>query len=398
MKKSKLIFLILFFMIFVGAGAARAQGNIHLGKLEIHPGVNLGYTYSDNINQESDAAKADPAIDKNPKESIIEVTPGVELRFPTTNHMFRLGYNLSIFDFLNRGETDFKNSAMGSLEFNFPVGLILRLSDNFAQRVFPAAQPELQEQSGIVKHWENNAFAEIGYTLTQRWSVSGRYKNQMLRFENLSSYDRDVNSGGVALFMRMMAKVSLFGEAWVGKVGYKESASNGQDATFVQGFLGLGGRISPKTNFTLRAGFEHRGYKDSAYPTTNQPVASLVLEEKPNTHFSCSVYGSRSVNETVYENNSSYISTGGGANVTFLTLRMLAVGADVSYFLLQYEKANLQGDKRTDKILEISPNFKVDITRWLRAQVGYTLSNRSSNVTDYEYKENRIRASLNAVL
>ncbi|MCX5858928.1 MAG: outer membrane beta-barrel protein, partial [Proteobacteria bacterium] len=107
---------------------------------------------------------------------------------------------------------------------------------------------------------------------------------------------------------------------------------------------------------------------------------------------------SRSVNETVYENNSSYISTGGGANVTFLTLRMLALGADVSYFLLQYGEANIAGDKRTDKILEISPNLKVDITRWLRAQAGYTLRNRSSNVTDFEYKENRIQASLNAVL
>lgn len=394
MKKHPLIFLLPLFLICAYAGAARAQGNIHLGKLEIHPGLNLGYTYTDNVNQESTAAQA---ADQNPKESIIEVTPGVELRFPTSNHLFRLGYNLSVFDFLNRGETDLKSSAMGSLEFNFPVGLVLRLNDNFAQRVFPTVQ--LQDQSGIVKHWENNAFAEIGYTLTQRWSVSGRYKNQMLRFENLAPYDRDVNAGGVALFMRMMAKVSLFGEAWVGKVGYKESASTEQDATYVQGFLGLGGRISPKTNFTLKAGFENRAYSNSdLYPTTNQPVVSLQLEEKPNTHFSFSLYGSRSVNETVYEGNSSYISTGGGANLTLTMLRMLAIGADVSYFLLSYEKENDAGDKRTDKILEISPNLKVDITRWLRAQAGYTLRNRSSNVTDFEYKENRIQASLNAVL
>ena len=381
-------------MICAYTGAARAQGNIHLGKLEIHPGLNLGYTYTDNVNQESTAIKA---TDQNPKESIIEATPGVELRFPTSNHLFRLGYNLSVFDFLKRKETDYKSSAMGSLEFNFPVGLILRLSDNYAQMVFPTLQ--LLDQTGIVKYWENNGFAEIGYTLTQRWSVSGRYKNNMVRFQQLSPYDRDTNSGGAALFMRIMTKLSLFGEAWYGKVGYKESTSTGQDATYIQGFLGLGGRVSPKTNFTLRAGYENRTYSDSAnFPKTNAPVVSLELEEKPNTHFSFSLNGSRSVNATVYENNSYYISTGGGANFTLSMLRMLALGADFSYFLLQYEKANNAGDKRTDKILEISPNIKVDITRWLRAQGGYALRNRSSNVDNYSFKENRIEASLNAVL
>ena len=396
MKKYLLIFFLPFFLICAYTGSAQAQGNIHLGKLEVHPGLNLGYTYSDNINQESTAAKAS---DQHPKESIIEVTPGVELRFPTSNHMFRLGYNLSVFDFLERGETDYKSSAMGSLEFNFPVGLILRLNDNYAQRVFPTLQ--LQDQSGIVKYWENDGFGEIGYTLTQRWSVSGRYKNQMLRFQNLTPYDRDVNSGGVALFMRMMTKLSLFGEAWYGKVGYKESASNGQDASYIQGFLGLGGRVSPKTNFTFKVGGEHRTYQDfNNFPDTNQPIVSLELEEKPTTHFSFSLNGSRSVNETVYENNSYYISTGGGANFTYTMLRMLSLGADISYFLLQYDKANNSAPavKRSDKILQVSPSVKVDITRWLRAQAGYTLSNRSSNVDYYHYKENRIAASLNAVL
>ncbi|MCX5868917.1 MAG: outer membrane beta-barrel protein [Proteobacteria bacterium] len=389
MKRKPLIYLVPLVFVIAFPWTARAQGNIHLGKLEIHPGLNVSYTNTDNILQL-------PA-DQKAKENTIEVVPGLELRFPTSNHLFRLGYDLSIYSFQEMKKTKLKNSVMGSLEFNFPVGLILRLSDNYAQRVYPTAT--MLEQAGIAEHWENNGFAEIGYTLNQRWSLSGRYKNQMLRFQNLDPYNRDVNSGGAALFMRIMTRLSLFGEAWYGKVGYKVSASTGQDATYIQGFLGLGGRVSPKTNFTLKAGYENRTYKNSTlYPDTKGLIASLVLEEKPSSHISISVNGSRAVNESIYENNSFYISTGGGANLTMIMIRMLAIGADFSYFLLQYDKANLAGIKRQDKVLAVGPSLKVDITRWLRFQGGYSLRNRSSNADGLDYKENRIEASLNAIL
>jgi hypothetical protein len=393
LKKHSLIFALPFFIICAGAGAARAQGNLHLGKLEIHPGLDLGYTYSDNINQESAAAQA---VDRNPEESIIEVTPGLELRFPTSHHMFRLGYNLSVFDLLKRKEIDYKSSAMGSLEFNFPFGLVLRLNDNYAQRLFPTLQ--MPEQAGIVKYWENDSFAEIGYTLTQRWSVSGRYKNDMRRFQDLSLFDYDVSSWGAALFMRVENWLSLFGEAWYGHVGYQETAGQDNNADFVQGFLGLGGRY-PKTNFTLKVGYENWAYrKSTGYPDTNELVASLEVEEKPITSLSISVNGSRSIHEYITENNPVYVSTGGGANLTWTMRKRLALGVDCGYYFLRYVNPNNAGVKLKSERFDLSPNVYVDITRWLRAQAGYTWRNMSSNLIDYRYKENRIHASLNAVL
>ena len=377
-------------------GRAGAPGDIHIGRIKIHPGLNLGYIYSDNVNQESSASKA---LDRHPEESIVEVTPGVELRYHTSDHLFRLGYNLSVFDFLKRKETDFKSSAMGSLELNFPVGLVVRLNDDFAQRVFPTIQQ--MDQSGILKYWENDGFAEIGYKMTQRWSVFGRYKNQILRFQDMALYDYDVNSGGAALFLQIMNKLSLFGEVWDGHVGYRETASQNMNANFVRGFLGLGNRYPrTKTNFTLKVGYESWAFKNSTnYPDANEVIASLQVEEKPTPYLSFSVNGSRSVVPgSIYVNNPVYVSTGGGVNLTWNAQRRLALGADFGYFFLQYLNRDNAGVKRKDELLQISPNVRVEITRWLRAQAGYTWRNRPSNVDGGDYKENRIAASINAVL
>ena len=373
---------------FVYPGRAGAPGNINIGRLKIHPGLDLGYTYTDNVLQRASGFEEE--------EHIFKITPGLDLQFPTSNHMFRLGYGLAIYDFLEMGKTEFKNSGMGSLEFNFPVGLFLRLSDNIAERVFPEF---VQEQVGITEYWENKGYAEIGYKMTRKWSASGRYINQALRFQKpFSAADRDINSGGAALDLKLMTRLSLFGEAWYGHVGFDETGVRDRNADFVQGFFGLGGRY-PKTNFTLKVGYENRTFRNpTVYPGTDEMVASLELEEKPNPLLSLSVNGSRSVHESVYESIPYYISTGGGANLTWNALGELSLGADFGYFFLRYPYANYAGVRREDRLFRISPNLRIDVTRWLRAQVGYTWHNRSSNINGAEYKENRIAASLNAVL
>ena len=392
MKRNLMLGLIAAGVIFSFPLAAGAQGNLHLGKLEIHPGVSVGYTYSDNINWLADSNKA---LDQNPEENILQVSPGVDLRFPTSHHLFRLGYNLSAFDLQKRKQTKYKNSAMGAVDLNFPVGLVVRLSDNYTERLFPTLQ--MPDQSGIVEYWINDTFAEVGYKLASRWSAAGRYKNDMLRVQDRPRHDRDISSWGGAIFLRVITWLSLFGEGWYGHVGYKEAASGDSNADFGRGFLGLAGNY-PKTKFTLKVGYDHWTYrKSTALPDANELVAALELEGKPTPGLSVSVHGSRSVEVTFYEGSPIYVSTGGGADLTWVLFRKLAIGADLGYYAQEYIHINYAGVKRKDEITQVSPSVKYEITRWLRAQAGYIWRNRSSNVESAEFKENRVGASLNAV-
>lgn len=370
-------------------------GYLHSGHLEFHPVLQVSLINTSNLYQEDD----DSAVSEN----IIQVSPGIGLRYPTTHHLFRVSYNANIYSLQDQSITKVKHSASGTADVNFPGGLYLRFTDSYQERIYPS----LPEDIGITEHRQNLLHADVGYKSAGRWCLCFGYRLNMLSYpeppSNISESewiapDRDTHSAGITLTLRALAKLSINTELWYGMIKYKESMyaeTLGYDAATLQAFFGIGSHISPKTILSLRAGYEQRSYESEDIDPAKGLVATISLIEKLSPVVSFELEGSRAIHESIYGTNSHYVSTGGGGSLSVRPIRLLSIGAQVKYEILSYS-ASENIEAHDDTLMTISPRFKLHIFSWLEAGLGYSMLTRSSDVF-HDYQENRISVSVGLV-
>ena len=205
-----------------------------------------------------------------------------------------------------------------------------------------------------------------------------------------------------------MAKLSLVGEFWYGQITYLENSYSPYEATFLRPLVGVGSRFSPKTNLSLKVGYEQRDYQGDNLSQMSGLIASLSFTHKLNSLFSYEVRGLRQVHETMYPNNTHYFSTGGEVSFFYNPMRILKIGAEIDYLFANYpeesvtapedDPANPRLMKREENILSVIPRVKIYPLSWLEVGIGYSIRNRDSNVNGLDYGENRLSASLGAIL
>jgi len=373
-----------------------AQYYLHSGRLELHPALRSSFTHTDNLFQQAEGTG----------ENIIEVSPGIGINFPTRHHLFRAAYSASIYSLQDQSITKVKHSATGTADLNFPGGMYLRLSDTYAERIYPS----LPEEVGITEHWDNQLLADLGYKSAGRFCLCFGYRLNMLAYpeppsnvpaEEWIAPDRDTHSGELVLTLRALVKLSVITELWYGMVNYKESlyaSDYGYDASFIRAFLGVGGRLSPKTIFSLKTGYEQRSYENENIDPAQGLVLSFSLIEKFSPRFNFELNASRSIHESISGTSSHYVSTGGGGSLFFRPITLVSIGTDIRYDFLSYPTGG-----REDTLMTVSPRLKFHILRWLEAGAGFSLRKRDSNVETggqelYDYQENRISVSVGAVL
>jgi polysaccharide biosynthesis protein VpsM len=371
------------------ADSASAQG-LALGPFRLLPSLEFSVEYDDNIL----LTKTDKLDD-----IIFHIIPGITLELPSRKYAIRLGYQADILRYADNTDLDtVHHQALADARVNFNFGLGLRLTDRFLITDdfagFPV--PELTER---VERWENTLDVGADYTVRERYTFDINYRWFMVDYKDdpdFNQFDRDDHTIAGTFFYRILPKTSILGEIDYNIVRYDEPAvAADRDSDAWRFLVGIKGDLTAKTSVQLRIGWEWRDYDN------RQDWDGLVAEGhiiwKYREPSEIRLFGGRANVESLFEGTNYYVSTYGGLEVRhFLServiLRARALGGVNEY--PEDPTLGVGSADRTDHFIEAGASVKYQMRRWLAFELGYNFLWLNSNFDEFDYTDNRVKASV----
>ncbi len=162
-------------------------------------------------------------------------------------------------------------------------------------------------------------------------------------------------------------------------------------------WLGVKGDITAKTTVLIKMGWEWKDYENPGREDWDGLVAEANVIWKYREPSEVRVFGGRANVESTFEGTNYYVTTYGGAEVRHflserLILRVRGLGGVNEYpedVLLGAGSAD-----RTDTFFEAGISLKYQMRRWLAFELGYNYLVNNSNFDEFDYTDNRVKASV----
>ena len=401
-RKTTFILALLVLLVAVPCWAAEIQApksaNIQVGALQVHPSVSIGETYSDNIYQSYDAK------DKE-SDFITTISPAINLLLPMRRHSLQLGYKADIYSYADLSENNYANqTASGALNFDFPGGLLFRISDTFKDMTTPRKWKEQAGVSGAAdayreKDHQTNDFKVMAkYRFVDRWAVEARYNNHQdeydKSYDNGSDFKRDTVGGSI--YYSLTPKTDILFDYNYSDVDYDNS--NIDDNENHMAYVGLSFDPTAKVQGYAKFGWAEKKYKQTSTTRDNSAsiFSTLINLGYIATPFDkVTLSGTRVIDEDA-DTSSAYTST----NASLSWSHVLAWNEKISmtpflgYGKKDYDRASTDVDLtskiREDDSWNTGIGFVYMMQEWLKLALNYSYTDNNSNFKRYDYKENRV--------
>lgn len=378
--------------------ALPGQGNIKIGPLEIHPSIGLTQTYTDNVYQSYDGRAKE-------NDWITTISPGLELVLPLRRHSLRLGYFADINRYMDFNENNYvRQVARGSMNFDFPGGLLLSISDTFINSEVPRKwreQPGLAASSDPYRslpYTSNDLSGQARYRFADRWAAALQLSNY--RYDYDKQYDRsgsfDRNLAGGSLFYRFTARTDALVEYQHSWVNYPNNKPNDNQNSTV--YVGLGFDPTAKLAGQLKAGWTQKKYETQAARAKNTIDAFATQIDLTYSLSRYDVIRLRGVRAIEEDSDTNQPFTRDdyslGYSHIFSMNEKIRLNALIGFGKSKYEAAGIDVDgatkTRDDNILYTTIGVDYAMQRWLLFSLNYTYQNKDSNFLRYDYTENRV--------
>lgn len=378
----------------LGAVTPAGAQNIQLGPFRILPSLELTGEYDDNIlltpNQKID-------------DFIWVISPGIAIELPARRFSGRIAYRADILRYTDNTDLDTVHHFLaGDARYNFPGGLGLRVTDTFIITDdfggFPV--PELTQK---IDRTENTLTAGGDYTLGERFKLDISFKwfavDYEKGFDDLNRQDYVV--AGI-LYYRVLPKTSVLGEFNYQWIRYDKAAvAPERDSDGWRLKIGVKGDLTAKTYVQLKVGWEQKDYKSN----TLEDWSGLILEGEAVWKYrepsELRIFAVRANVESLYNDNTLqnnyYISTFGGVELRHFLTSQLIVRAVGVFGVNDYpDPTTLNGktEDRQDLFYELGLSLRYQIRTWFAVEAGYRRLVRNSNFNEFDYTDNRLRASV----
>ena len=252
-----------------------------------------------------------------------------------------------------------------------------------------------------MERWENTLDAGVDYTVRERYTFDVNFRWFMVDYKDdpsFNQFDRDDYTIAGTLFYRLFSKTSLLGELDYTQVRYDEPAvAADRDSDGWRFWLGVKGDLTSKTTLLIKLGWEWKDYENPAREDWNGLIAELNVVWKYREPSEVRLFGGRANVESLFEGTNYYVTTYGGAEVRHflserLILRVRGLGGVNEYpedVLLGADSAD-----RTDTFFEAGISLKYQMRRWLAFELGYNYLVNNSNFNEFDYTDNRVKASV----
>ena len=371
------------------AESASAQG-LALGPFRVLPSLEFSIEYDDNI-----LLTKDDKLD----DIIFHIIPGITLELPSRKYAIRLGYQADVLRYADNTDLDtVHHQALADARVNFNFGLGLRLTDRFLITDdfagFPV--PELTER---VERWENTLDVGADYTVRERYTFDINYRWFMVDYKDdpdFDQFDRDDHTIAGTFFYRVLPKTSVLGEINYNIVRYDEPAvAADRDSNAWRFLVGIKGDLTAKTSVQLRIGWEWRDYDNRQDWDGLVAEGSIIWKYREPSQVR--IFGGRANVESLFEGTNYYVSSFGGVEVRhFLSDRVILRARGLGG-VNQYPEDPTLGvgsADRTDHFIEAGASVKYQMRRWLAFELGYNFLWLNSNFDEFDYTDNRVKASV----
>lgn len=360
-----------------------AEGNLHIGALEIHPFAVVEQKCNDNIFLEANEAEDE--------DWITTTTLGFDLKTPLIaqreeDFILEAQYAADIIEFWDYSSQDrIDHTISVKTDFKFANDFSLKLKEDFKK----TATPPTSETTSLERRFRNTAEVVCGYK-RERIGLDLGYTNIRDEYNNLNSLDKDEDIITTTGFYELFSKTSIFGEYNYGKIVYDDNTTN-SDSKYHQFRIGVKGEIAPKLSGVAKAGFKTTDYKD----TTKNDFEGFTLFGDLTYSFqersTLNLYGEKNIEESTYSTVNYYETNKMGIGLDHQLLEKLFLVAAGSYQFNKYPGETTESSvtlKRKDSIWDGKVGFRYEIKDWVHLEADYEHKHRDSKFSNFDYKNN----------
>ena len=377
-------------------------GNIHIGRLKIHPSLNVKEEYTDNIFREAGSEKG---------SAITTVSPGILFQLPIRKHFLQVDYHADLIKSSKYHDAYDTDSHFANLLLNLDFNrLNILLGNNWAKDSTP---PDFENDIRN-DYYQNRAFFEASYKLPGRYKVKVFYSNEFRDFDDYRKvgqpnpeYDNyKQNEAGVALYYRFLPLTSVLFEYAFTTISNEEIDLPDTDSDSHRFWLGLAWEPTAKINGSIKGGYVTRDYKEAGENWDGFGMEGNI-EYKYSSLTSFNLKGFRKLLESSVtrmapggkagDYGTYYVSTGGALSASHKLSHKLAVLADVSYFNDHYKEKGTVGKRRDDDRVGFGVGLDYQIQKWLGFRLKYNYENNDSNIESEDAQENRVMGIISLV-
>ena len=396
--KIKIVFLLICLGLFVWEPSVFAVGNIHIGRVKIHPKLSYKAEYNDNIFYEN----------QNTQSDVIHIiTPGVDVSFSGNEGNFlSAGYRLSVARYSDYDENNYKDHrADFAGGYKTGTGFFLKVWDNYQNTGDPFGSDEEFRLGVQTKRWNNLAKLNAGYEFAEKYSIEGIYRNFRERYDLTADQvrDRTGNTYGAALFYKLTGKTALFGQYLHQKIEFDRqdsglianaalmtvwNSANSQDHEINSYFIGA--RVIPGGILTgeLKLGYSTIEFQNSADVNGNPynddsyfiMEASIDYHPLEKTSLSLTIQRSKQVSvsaDTAGDVSATYLKTDAGLELTQNFTHRISMNAGLDWSHRDY--------------LDVSPGNPDKYFNLYTAKLGadYLIGSWLTVGLEYQYRDNQ---------
>ena len=331
---------------------------------------------------------------------IFVLTPGLRADLPIAGkNRLSLGYLGTGFVYTTHGaNSHYDQNINADLDFKLKSGWHLQ----FGNTMRVATEERNSEFSQFRRYIRNTPYFTAGYVFADRWKLEANYQFDTLSFfktvDRVNNYNQQAL--GTTLYYRFLPKTSALVQY---VFTYREFPNTPFDNTTNHSpLVGVTWEPTAKLSGTMKFGYTLDHYETSVPGRIDNPTGftmSMNLLYRYSRATNLTLTAQRAFQQDVDFRNAGYYNTG-----VWLALNHewsyfhIASYASFYYINSNYLNPTLdaQGQflRRLDNIVGTGVGLSRPLTRWLRARVDYSYSNRASNFFGYSYNENRVLVGL----
>jgi hypothetical protein len=357
---------------------------LNLPGFTITPFLTERVEYESNIFQTPSRARDDV---------ISKTIPGVLLSLPVGPHRFDLGTRMEILRYADNERQDTEHFfVLGNLLLDFPGGLKLRASEDFAR----TSTPPGTELTGRIDSSTNTLGAGAEYSFADRYAVGVDYRWTHVDFTStVDRLDRDEHLIGLTGYYRVQPKTDLLLNYSYGTLDYDSATERDASRYYVLG--GVRGFITAQLISTLRLGWEHRESDRRAKSDFNGLAIMGDLVWKPLDRTTVSLAIDRSDQESTFATNFFYVSTIFTLSAQHQMNSKLRLSGRVFGGTNDYPDKAAKVDSRvrdwrSDGLVGYGLGADYQIQRWLGVGLDWITTHRNSNFNNFDYMDSIVGA------
>lgn len=368
---------------------ADGQG-LRVGAFRLVPSLTVSAEYTDNVILAPRETESDFTY---------TITPGLALEYQRPPTSLSVGYRADILRYLDRDEFDtVHHTVLASARTEVARRLKLSLADQFRRTTDFVGQP-VPELAERVARLENALKADVEYAVAERFGVGLGYQSFLVDYRAGAAFDeldRQDHVGAVSLFYQIFPRTSLFVEYGYQIVRYDIGAvADTRDSEAHRGQVGVRGDLTAKTTLQFKTGAEFKDFDDRTQPDSETFVVEGEAIYRYREPSQLRVFVRRANLESTATGTNTYVATYGGLELQHALGRQWLVTVVALGGVADYpEPTTVGAQERVDRFYAAGLGIRYQFRPWLGLEVGYQIQVRNSNIADFDFTENRVRAGM----